>query len=355
MNRFLISFLALFLALAACSKPDDQNGNGLPPLEIKGTDMSFLPEVRQSGLVIRNADGQPEDMLLTLQKAGANTIRLRLWVDPSTPTSGFSTVKSLSQEIKGMGMKVMLSMHYSDNWADPGSQTKPARWQAITFEQLKDSVYAYTQKVAIEMQPEYIQIGNEINGGLLWPEGRYDNPAQMRELLAMGIAAVRDHSPSTKIILHYAGHQHANSFFSSLSNLDYDIIGMSYYPFWHGKNLSELQQNLAQLASQQGKPVFIAETSYPFTLEWNDWTDNVIGHNAQILDDYPATPEGQRAYLLKIREIITGVNNGIGFCYWGAEWISYMGSTAPNGSSWENQALWNFNRRALPAIEVFGD
>jgi len=350
---FLIFFLFLSLSLTGCSKKDNPPSG--PVLEIKGSDMSFLPEVRQSGFIIRNADGQPEDMLVTLEKAGVNTIRLRLWKNPESPTSGFETVKSLSQEIQGKGMKVMIAVHYSDTWADPGHQTKPAQWQGIPFEQLKDSVFEYTRKIVTEIQPEYIQIGNEINAGLLWPEGRYDQPVQMRELLGQGIAAVRTHGPSTKIILQYAGHQHANGFFSGLASLDYDIIGLSYYPIWHGKNLTELRQNLAQIAMQQGKPVFIAETSYPFTLDWNDWTDNLVGLESQLLDEFPATPEGQRNYLQRIKEIITDVNDGIGFCYWGAEWVSYKGATATNGSTWENQALWNFNERALPAIEVFSD
>ncbi len=350
---FLIFFLFLSLSITACSKKDNPPAG--PVLEIKGSDMSFLPEVRQSGFVIRNADGQPEDMLITLEEAGVNTIRLRLWKNPDTPTSGFETVKTLSQEIKGMGMKVMIAVHYSDTWADPGHQSKPAQWQGISFEQLKDSVFEYTRKIVTEIQPEYIQIGNEINAGLLWPEGRYDQPAQMRELLGQGIAAVRAHGPGTKIILQYAGHQNANGFFSGLSTLDFDIIGLSYYPIWHGKNLTELRQNLSQIALQQGKPVFIAETSYPFTLDWNDYTNNVVGLESQLLDEFPATPEGQRNYLQRIKEIITEVNDGIGFCYWGGEWISYKGATATNGSTWENQALWNFNKRALPAIEVFKD
>lgn len=350
---FLIFLLFLSLSLTACSKKDNPPPG--PVLEIKGSDMSFLPEVRQSGFVIRNAAGQPEDMLVTLEKAGVNTIRLRLWKNPDTPTSAFETVKSLSQEIQGKGMKVMIAVHYSDTWADPGHQTKPAQWQGISFEQLKDSVFEYTRKIVTEIQPEYIQIGNEINAGLLWPEGRYDQPAQMRELLGQGIAAVRTHGPGTKIILQYAGHQFANGFFSSLASLDYDIIGLSYYPIWHGKNLTELRQNLAQIALQQGKQVFIAETSYPFTLQWNDWTDNVVGLESQLLEEFPATPVGQRNYLKRIKEIITDVNDGIGFCYWGGEWISYKGATATNGSTWENQALWNFNERAQPAIEVFKD
>ena len=111
----------------------------------------------------------------------------------------------------------------------------------------------------------------------------------------------------------------------------------------------------AQVVSQTGKPVFIAETSYPFTLEWNDWTNNVIGQNNQLLSEFPATPEGQQAYVQRIKEIMLDVEDGLGFCYWGAEWISYKGENATNGSTWENQAFWNFSKRALPVLQVYKD
>lgn len=355
MKNILCLMLLLVFAFLSCSDDDGPEVPEGPLLEIKGADISFLPEVRQSGVVIRNADGQQEDMLVTLKKAGVNVIRLRLWKDPESPTSGFASVKALSEEIKAMGLKVMIALHYSDTWADPGHQTKPAQWEGITYEQLKDSVYAYTARVVNEIEPEYIQIGNEINGGLLWPEGRYDQPEQMRELISHGIQAVRDESPATKIILHYAGHEYAGTFFSNFTSLDYDIAGISYYPYWHGKELAALRASLAQVVSQTGKPVFIAETSYPFTLEWNDWTNNVIGQNNQLLSEFPATPEGQQAYVQRIKEIMLDVEDGLGFCYWGAEWISYKGENATNGSTWENQAFWNFSKRALPVLQVYKD
>ena len=137
--------------------------------------------------------------------------------------------------------------------------------------------------------------------------------------------------------------------------LDYDIMGISYYPKWHGSDLSNLQQALTQLANTHQKPIFIAETSYPFTMGWNDWTNNVVGEAGHLVPGFAATPEGQRDFLREIRRIITEVPNGIGFVYWGAEWISYRGPQAADGSTWENQALWDFNNRALPALTVFGE
>jgi arabinogalactan endo-1,4-beta-galactosidase len=262
-------------------------------------------------------------------------------------------VKNISQEIKNLGMKVMLSVHYSDSWADPSHQTKPQEWDHISFASLKDSISVYTKKIVTEINPDYIQIGNEINNGFIFPEGNIQNLAQMKSLLQAGISAVKSTNPTTKVILHFAGFQNANSFFSQFSDLNYDLIGISYYPNWHGKNLTELQQNLEQISNTQNKSIFIAETSYPFTFRWNDLTQNVIGDTSQILPEYAATETGQKNYLLKIKEIVTNVPKGMGFCYWGAEWISYKGSTSTDGSSWENQAFWDFNHKILPVSEGY--
>ena len=322
-------------------------------MEIKGADLSFLPEIRQSGVVLKNANNQPEDMLLTLKNSGVNVIRLRLWKNPTETNSNFSSVKNLAKEIQNLGMKVLLSVHYSDTWADPGKQTKPVQWQGIPFNQLKDSVYLYTKKIVSEINPEYIQLGNEINPGFMWPEGHISNPTQFKELLQKGINAVRETNAQTKIIIHYAGFENANQFYTSISNLDYDIIGLSYYPMWHGKNLETLKQNLITISNTHNKAIFIAETSYPFTLGWNDYTNNIIGLESQILSQFSATPQGQKDYLTAIKEIINEVPKGIGFCYWGGEWVSYKGNTASNGSSYENQAFWDFENKSLPILACF--
>ncbi len=353
--RFL-KFLFLFFLLS-CS---DSSFVAISPtsvtpevFEIKGADLSFLPEVRRSNITFTNAENQTEDMLTTLKKSGVNTVRLRLWKNPSTPNSNFETVKSISREIRNKGMKVMLTVHYSDSWADPSKQEKPSTWKNLNINQLQDSVFVYTKKIISEINPDYIQIGNEINNGFLFPEGSFTNLSQMKMLLKKGISAVRQTNPSTKIILQFAGHQYADSFFSNFKDLDYDIIGISYYPKWHGKNLNELQTNLITTSNVNNKPIFIAETSYPFTFDWNDWTNNEIGDNSQILPEFPASEIGQKNYLIKIRTLMKSVPLGIGFCYWGGEWVSYKGDKATDGSNWENQAFWDFKNKALPIIEAY--
>jgi arabinogalactan endo-1,4-beta-galactosidase len=355
-SNFLF-FLLSFFVLIACKKEKAENIVSTLQEDdfssLRGVDVSFIPEIRENNYPSKNAADQQEDMLYTLRKAGVNVFRIRLWVNPSNKHSGFNEVKALSEEIKKLKARVWLSVHYSDTWADPGNQQKPTRWANKNFEQLKDSVYLYTKKIVQEINPDYIQIGNEINNGLLWPEGSYNYMSQFNSLLSEGIRAVREHSSSTKIMLHYAGHKDAVYFFEDFTNLDYDIIAISYYPKWHGKNLDSLQSNLNLLSTTYNKEVVIAETSYPFTLTWNDWTNNVIGSQEEILPNYLATELGQKYYMQKIREISESTNKGIGFCYWGAEWVSFKGNTATNGSSYENQAFWDFSGKALPVMEVY--
>lgn len=350
---FLIALLT-----TACSKSSNPSPT-LPPvvptkqLTIKAADASFIPQIRNNNLVAKNVAGQPEDMLTTLKNEGFNTIRLRLWKDPSTALSSFTEVKTFAQEIKSKGMKVWLSVHYSDTWADPGTQTKPAAWAGASFAQLKDSVYVYTKKIVTEINPDIIQIGNEIDAGLLWPEGKSNNLPQMKELIAQGIRAVREQSAQTKIMLHNAGVFNAAFFFANMATLDYDIMGLSYYPLWHGKDISSMQSALNALGTQFNKDIVIAETAYPFTLGWNDYTNNIIGLSSQILPEYPASEQGQKDFLTRIKTIVLNSNRGIGVCYWGGEWVAFLGPLSTNGSSWENQALWDFNNKALPAISVF--
>ena len=351
-----ISYSFIFILLIfACNKSENKLVQVEKPFFIKGVDASFIPEIRLSNIITKNANGQVEDMLLTLKNAGVNTIRLRIWNDPINQHSGFEEVKTFSNEIKKLGLKVWLTIHYSDTWADPGAQTKPNAWNGLVFAQLKDSMRNYTSKIAKEIKLDYIQIGNEINNGFLWPEGSFSNPNQMFELLKEGVTAVKENSPQTKIIIHFAGYDKADYFYSQLTNLDYDIIGISYYPLWHGKSLDTLQTQLLSLSSKFNKPILIAETAYPFTFGWNDWTNNIIGDSSQILPQFSASIQGQKDYLNKIKYVISNTPKGIGFAYWGAEFISFKGSEAKNGSSWENQALWDFNNKALPSMSVFNE
>lgn len=335
----------------SCSKEEVSNNTDE---FIKAADMSMLTLIESEGTIYYNSNNIAEDALLTLKNSGCNAIRIRLWHTPSVNQSGFNEVKAFAQRVKNLGMKVWLTVHYSDTWADPGNQEKPEAWNGLTFSQLKVQLENYTATIVNEIQPDIFQIGNEINNGFIFPEGNLEaNESQFLALLSSASNVIRINRPETKIMLHYAGIEGASWFFSKTAAIDYDYIGLSYYPIWHGTNMNALQQTMSSLAQAYNKKVLIAETSYPFTLNWNDWTNNVIGLPNQIHPSYSATPEGQKGFLQQIKNTVKSTPNGQGFCYWGTEWIAFRGTTATNGSSWENQALWDFNRKALPAMSIF--
>lgn len=331
----------------------------LPTIEnpefISAVDISSYPEILTTNPFFYNLQGIQKDLLMILKENGVNTIRLRLWLNPINEHSGFKEVKEFSQNLKSLGFNIWITLHYSDTWADPAHQKIPAQWQGLSFNQLKDSVYSYTQKVITEIKPNYIQIGNEINTGILHPYGNITtNYENFISFLKQGCKAVRDNSNDCKIILHFAGIENSIWFFNQLKTIDYDIIGLSFYPIWHGKSLINLKNTLQYLSMNFNKQIIIAETAYPFTLDWNDWTNNIVGLEEQlILPMYPATAEGQRKFIKEIKTITKEVNKGIGFCYWGAELIAWKGKQSTDGSNWENQALFDFDNKALPVLYEF--
>lgn len=350
-NIFKIVSLFLVLFTFSCSK---EEATVQTDDFIKAADMSFLPLIESEGTLFYNSQMVAEDALFTLKKSGCNTIRIRLWHTPTDNQSSFNEVKILSQRVKNLGMKVWLTVHYSDTWADPGHQIKPQAWNNLTFNQLKIQFENYTSQIVSEIQPDIFQIGNEINNGFIYPEGNLSsNESQFVSLLAAASSVIRSQRPTIKIMIHFAGIEGASWFFSKTAAIDYDYIGLSYYPIWHGTDINLLQQTMTTLGQTYNKKVLVAETSYPFTLGWNDWTNNVIGLTNQLHPNYPATPEGQRDFLQKIKTTVQNTPNGLGFCYWGTEWIAFRGNQATNGSSWENQALWDFNRKLVPAASVF--
>ena len=200
-----------------------------------------------------------------------------------------------------LGFKTWITLHYSDTWADPGQQVPPVKWQGIDFMSLKDSVYL-CRAGDIGNTTRLHTVGNEINTGFLYPYGHItNNYLQFIDLMDTAIAAVRTRSIDTELILHYAGSAASDWFFNQVAPLDYDIIGLSYYPIWHGKSLDSLQARMQYLSAAHSKSI-IAETAYPFTLSWNDWTNNIVGLEEQlILPEYPASVESQRNFIKRIK------------------------------------------------------
>ncbi|MDX2128992.1 MAG: glycosyl hydrolase 53 family protein [Chloroherpetonaceae bacterium] len=358
-------FLVVVFSLMGCNIdftnflepfPPEINLRIRPAIQLRGADLSLLPEVRKSGITLKNAAGKNEDMFKTLLDSGMNFVRLRLFHSPTDSVSTLEQVRAFKEEINslGRGTSILLAVHFSDTWADPSQQTLPKAWESLSFELLGDSLEAYTERVCREIEPRIIQIGNEINGGFLWPHGSLQNPSRFRELMNRGIAAVRRASPKTMIMLHHASPQGAAWFLEMVSPLDYDLIGFSYYPMWHGKSPSLAIRTFDSLATIHNRNYMVVETSYPFTLQWNDWTNNIVGLESQLGDGFPATPKGQAAFLKTVKNLVFESRMGLGICYWGGEWVSFKGAQATNGSPYENQALWDFQNRALPAIRELG-
>ncbi|MBC7525676.1 MAG: glycosyl hydrolase 53 family protein [Flavobacterium sp.] len=356
MKKILI---LLILVLCSCSSSDNNNPTNTSPTPtptqefIRGADMSYLPLIESEGTIYKH-NNQAENALITLKNAGCNYIRIRLWKDPADVHSGLAEVKALATRVTQAGMKVWLTVHYSDTWADPGSQTKPVAWQNLSFSDLKLAVASYTTTVLNEIHPDIFQIGNEINDGLLFPDGKLStNQSQCLQILQTASSTIRTVSPSTKIMIHYAGTDGSDYFFDKIKTIDYDLIGLSYYPLYHGKNLVTVQNTINTLGQLYNKNVVIAETAYPFTLGFNDYTNNVFGLSSQLIPAFPATNDGQKAFLSSLKNTISQNLKGRGFCYWGSEWVAFRGPTSTNGSPWENQSLWDFNLNSLPVLDVF--
>lgn len=358
-SKITMLLFVTFWALASCSKDKETTpvvDDEPIPVEIdfyRGADMSFLPEIETENIVFKSG-GVPQDALLTLKNAGCNVIRLRLWHSPENVHSSLQEVKQLAERVRSHQMQVWLTVHYSDTWADPGAQITPLAWQNMNFQELKTAMNQYTQQILTEINPDIFQIGNEINSGFVHPQGHlFQNENQSLELISSISQTIRQQKPNTKIMLHYAGLQNADFFFNKMQNIDYDYIGLSYYPIWHGKNMNLIDNTITQLGNTHQKKVILAEVSYPFTFAWNDFTNNIIGSSDQIIPEFPATPTGQRNYLNNIKNRVKSNPHGKGFCYWGTEWVAFRGNQATNGSSWENQALWDFGFNSLPAMNVF--
>ena len=341
------------MLISACQKQQEPEPSPPDPISIRSADLSFFPEIRKYQIPFKNADGVEEDLLSTFRQNGGNMVRLRLWKDPAGVHSGWDEVRGFANELKSQGFGVWLSVHYSDTWADPANQTTPAAWQGLEIDKLRDSIFHYTSRIVKDINPDIIQIGNEINHGFLWPVGSINNPDNFRLLLQSSCEAVRAENPETRIMLHFAGIQGSSWFFDRMSGLDYDLIGISYYPRWHGKAIHSLGDSLSVLNDRFGKETLIAETAYPFTLDWADMTHNAIGLPDQLIDGYDATPEGQLKFMESIRSEVNRANACLGLSYWGGEFVAFKGPQSTSGSSWENQALYDFGFMALPVLTAF--
>lgn len=339
--------------------------SGTTGLAVKGVDVSTLKKSEDLGGTYRTSGGTTGDALSILKSAGANYGRLKVWVNPADGYNDKARVLSTAKRIKAQGMKLLVDFHYSDIWADPGAQAKPAAWAGHSYSRLTTDVYQHTYDVlnALKAQgttADMVQIGNEINTGMLWPEGSTDNWTQLAGLLKSGASAAKAVSSTTQIALHLA-HGGDNALYrwwfdnAKAQGVAYDVIALSFYGYWHGP-LSALQANLDDISARYGKKVLVVETAYPFRLDSEDSHENIIDTTAELVSGYPASTAGQAAWLRDVMNVVEAVPNGrgLGVVYWEPTWTAVTGNgwdpaDPSSGNGWENQALFDYDSRLLPA------
>lgn len=363
---------------------------------IKGMDLSTLAEVEQCGGVFRD-HGNAADAMAILQSYGMNYLRLRLWNHPyddqgksfGAGTCDIDVVTGLAKRAKALGIKWCLDLHYSDFWTDPGKQRVPRAWKGMTAEQLADAVYDFTKDSLQHLKdadvlPSMVAVGNEITNGLLWPLGQKPNWDNIVLFLNAGIRAVREFDPSISVMLHLDAGGNNEMYrdwfdhYFAHHGADFDYMGLSYYPFWHG-TMEDLRANMNDMAHRYHKDMIVAEVSTGFTLE--DYKDyeklpdekrKGMATKPELAAKVPyeMSPEGQSKFMQDLMELLKGIDEGRGkgFMYWepawipvpGSEWaspeaIAYMQEKGPGGNEWANQALFDYDGNALPALAVIRD
>ena len=277
---FVVSSLFIFCLMVAPTAM---------PQFVRGADIGWLDQMEKTGYKFYDSKGMQQNCLQILKDKGINTVRLRVWVNPSSDkTNGHCSkneVVAMALRAKAMGMRVMIDFHYSDSWADPGKQTKPAAWAGHSFSQLLDDVYNHTFEVLDTLKksgviPAWAQVGNEITWGMLWPDGSTSNWPQLGQLLNKGYDAVKAVDSSIKVVLHLdQGNSNSRfrTFFDNAKNQNvrYDVIGLSYYPYWLGTDytvtIDALGNNMNDLAARYGKDVMVVEVGGDYTRVQNTY------------------------------------------------------------------------------------
>ncbi len=318
-----------------------------------GVDLSYVNEMEDCGAIYK-VKGEPQDPFNLFHDFGSTLVRARLWHTPTwTNYSNLSDVKKTFRRAKNAGMSTMLDIHYSDTWADPGRQTIPEAWATLeTTNDLANAVYSYTQEVMSELYkeglpPDFVQIGNETNSGMLKEIIKSDWPRDV-QLFNAGIRAVRDfsttHKLSIQILLHVAQPENTTWWFTEAEKAGiegFDIIGISYYPQWSSFSITDLAEQVGFLRERFKKEVMIVETAYPWTLDYVEETaSNIL---TEGLKDYPITSEGQRSYMHDLSQSLI-TSKALGVIYWEPAWVSTKCSTLwGQGSHWENATFFEFD------------
>jgi arabinogalactan endo-1,4-beta-galactosidase len=308
----------------------------------KGADVGWLSQMEATGYKFYDTDGIKRDCLQLLKDRGMNTIRLRVWVNPNDDKASGHCSKEetvvMALRAQKMGMRIMIDFHYSDSWADPGKQFKPKAWENHSFSELMTDVYDHTFDVLSALKstgvtPEWVQVGNEIPGGMMWPEGSTKNWSQLAQLLNKGYEATKAINPKIKVIVHLDEGNNSEKFRwffdnATANNVKYDVIGLSYYPFWIKKDYTEtiadLANNLNDMATRYNKEVMVVEVGGEY-----DKVQNTYEMLAATIKAVKAVPN----------------NKGLGVIYW-----------EPQGEkSWSHYSLsaWQSDGKPSPALDAF--
>lgn len=332
--------LILIFAFSSCNK-----GNNKPKEDnhfAKGADVSWLPQMEATGYKFYDKNGNEKDCLQLLKDKGMDAIRLRVFVNPNNDKASGHCSKeetvAMALRAQKLGMRVMIDFHYSDSWADPAKQFKPKAWENHSFPELLNEVYNHTFEVISALKkagitPEWVQVGNEIPDGMLWPEGSTKNWNQLGQLLNKGYDGVKAVDKNIKVIVHVDegnNKEKFNDFFDNATQqkVRYDVIGLSFYPYWIKKDYTEviqdLEENLTELSKKYNKEVMVVE---------------VGGEDYKIEN----TKELLRATIKAVKNVPD--NKGLGVFYW-----------EPQGAkSWSGYGLsaWQENGQPSPALDAF--
>ncbi len=383
--------------------------DGLSEDFIRGVDISSIIAEEKSGVVYYNEEGAEQDIFQTLAQNGVNYIRVRVWNDPYDENgSGYGggnndtkTAAEIGARAAKYGMKLCVDYHYSDFWADPNKQQCPKAWEGMAIEDKSEALYQFTKESLSEIIDAgavigMVQIGNETNNGM---SGETDW-TKRRQLMQAGSRAIRETAQETgqdmQIAVHFTDVSDKKGTLAIAQKLldkeiDYDIFAVSYYPFWHG-SLENLTDVLREISGEYGKKVLVAETSYPYTDGDGDGSANSIG-GTDVTPEYAVSAQGQTNEIRDVCAAVADVGEaGLGVFYWEPAWIpvnvyqedapdaasaflanqeswekngsgwasSYAASYDPKdagvyygGSSWDNQALFDYEGHPLESLKVF--
>ena len=338
---------------------------------LAGADVSYFGYIESHG-GIYCYDHQPVGLIQAFKQSGCNCLRLRLWHRATAAErrkwgtlrtlNNLAYTLPLAEKIKKAGLYFILDMHFSDTWADPGHQVTPAAWRKLPLPQLRLRLRAYCQRVITTLRnahamPNMVLVGNEINNGMLWPQGklwvnhkaRWNRVASLLNAAIAGVdAGSGSHKP--KIMIQVGNFSYAPEFYQQLiaHGVQFDVIGYDYYPFWGGA-LKNLRLRLDKIAESVHKPIIVAETAYP-------WINDA--HNANLKSkpgmEFPFTPSGQAAYAKAVIAIVKALPDhlGRGVWWWGAEYNPDQKAFAHN--PWSYRSLFDRHGNALPAMRVLG-